>query len=66
MLFSFTGLNVPSPTCSVTSAISTHLFFTSSKSSFVKCNPAVGAAAEPLSLEYTVWYLYASSNLLCI
>ncbi len=30
--------------------------------SSVKCKPAVGAAAEPRSLEYTVWYLSWSSS----
>lgn len=52
---SFTGRKVPSPTCRRISAISTpfsRIFF---KSSGVKCNPAVGAAAEPRTLAYTVW-----------
>ena len=32
-----------------------HLFYLSASSSFVKCSPAVGAAAEPSYFAYTVW-----------
>ena len=49
-----TGRNVPRPTCSVTYAIFTPFAAIFSSSSFVKCSPAVGAAAEPLIFEYTV------------
>ena len=34
--------------------------------SLVKWSPAVGAAALPTSLAYTVWYLFWSSNFSCI
>ena len=43
----FTGLKVPIPTCNVTFATSIPFAFIFSKSSGVKCSPAVGAAAEP-------------------
>ena len=42
-----TGLKVPKPTCKVTWTISIPLALILSKSSVVKCKPAVGAAAEP-------------------
>ena len=57
MFSTFTGLNVPIPTWSVTFAISIPFFFISSNSSSVKWRPAVGAAAEPSYFAYTVWYL---------
>ena len=62
MSFSPTGLNVPSPTCNNTFVTITPFALICSKSSGVKCNPAVGAAAEPSTLAYTV--LYLSLNLL--
>ena len=37
--------------------------FIFSKSSSVKCNPAVGAAADPSYFAYTVWYLSLSFSL---
>ena len=49
-----TGRNVPSPTCSVINTISTPLALIASSNSVVKCRPAVGAAAEPISLAKTV------------
>ena len=39
------------------------IFFNNSS---VKCNPAVGAAAEPSYFAYTVWYLSLSFKLSCI
>ena len=62
MSSSFTGLNVPSPTCSVTNPIFIPFSLIFFKSSGVKCSPAVGAAAEPRSFAYTVWYLFLSFN----
>ena len=56
-----TGLNVPIPTWSVTLAIFTPFCLILSNNSSVKCNPAVGAAAEPSYFAYTVWYLSFSS-----
>ena len=52
---SFTGRKVPSPTCSVTKHSLTPMSAMRPSSSFVKCSPAVGAAALPSSREYTVW-----------
>ena len=46
-----TGKNVPAPTCSVNSSSSTPLFFRALSTLVVKCNPAVGAATDPLILE---------------
>ena len=57
-----TGRNVPRPTCNVTGAIRTPWAAIFSSSAWVKCSPAVGAAAEPLILEYTVWYRSPSSS----
>ena len=51
---SLTGRNVPSPTCSVTKHSRTPIAAILASSSFVKCSPAVGAAALPSSREYTV------------
>ena len=51
---SLTGRKVPSPTCSVTKHSRTPFAAIFSSSSLVKCSPAVGAAAEPSSREYTV------------
>ena len=48
-------LKVPKPTCNVTSTTVTPFSFNFEKISSVKCKPAVGAAAEPLTLAYTVW-----------
>ena len=39
------------PTCRVTNAVLTPFSRTFSNNSFVKCSPAVGAAAEPNSFE---------------
>jgi hypothetical protein len=49
-----TGLNVSSPTTSSTFAVSMPRAASDASSSGVKCNPAVGAAAEAGSLAYTV------------
>ena len=54
MSSSFTGRKVPSPTWSVTYPMETPRSLTRSISAFVKCSPAVGAAAEPLTRAYTV------------
>ncbi len=45
-----TGLNVPKPTWSVTSAKLTPLISSLFKRCLEKCNPAVGAATAPSSL----------------
>ncbi|GIR93483.1 MAG: hypothetical protein CM15mP93_16700 [Thiotrichaceae bacterium] len=37
-----------------------HEFHTKEKTFSSKCRPAVGAAVEPISLEYIVWYLFLS------
>lgn len=47
ILSTFTGLKVPRPTCNVMLTTLTPFSLIFSSSSFVKCNPAVGAAAEP-------------------
>jgi Holliday junction DNA helicase RuvB subunit len=49
-----TGLKVPAPTCNSTSARVTPRLASLSRSSGVKCNPAVGAATEPGSRAKTV------------
>ena len=54
MVSSFTGRKVPRPTWSVTYPIFTPLARIFSSSSGVKWSPAVGAAALPRTLEYTV------------
>ena len=48
------GPILPRPTCSVTWAIFTPIAPICASSSFVKCRPAVGAAAEPSCSAYTV------------
>ena len=49
MFSSYTGLNVQSPTCKQRYLSSTFLFSSCFISSGVKCNEAVGAAADPIS-----------------
>ena len=49
----FTGRKVPRPTCRVTWAIFTPASCTCCRSSFVKCSPAVGAAALPSCFAFT-------------
>ena len=46
-----TGLNVPAPTCRVSSSNATPFSRKASKTRGVKCRPAVGAATEPFILE---------------
>jgi len=50
-----TGANVPSPTCSVTVAVSTLASLSRLSSSSEKCSPAVGAATAPGREAYIVW-----------
>ena len=51
----FTGLNVPAPTCNVSSRRGIPRAERAASTSGVKCKPAVGAATDPSILEYTVW-----------
>jgi len=47
MISAFTGLNVPAPTCNVTSAVCIPFSRICSITTGVKCSPAVGAATDP-------------------
>ena len=54
------GLKVPNPICKVQKQYCIPALFILEKTFSSKCRPAVGAAVEPISLEYIVWYLSLS------
>jgi hypothetical protein len=54
MISVLAGLKVPAPKCNVTESIFIFCFFSPDITSGVKCNPAVGAATDPLLRAKTV------------